>query len=57
MNHSDKISRRAATLRLAAMAGGAASLGALPSLAFAQSNYTERPITLIAPFGGAVGNA
>lgn len=33
MNHSDKISRRAATLRLAAMAGGAASLGALPSLA------------------------
>ena len=54
MNHSDKISRRAATLRLAAMAGGAASLGALPSLAFAQSNYPERPITLIAPFGGAV---
>ncbi len=54
MNHSDKISRRAATLRLAALAGGAASLGALPSRAFAQSNYPERPITLISPFGGAV---
>ncbi|MGE0426912.1 MAG: Bug family tripartite tricarboxylate transporter substrate binding protein [Hydrogenophaga sp.] len=54
MNTSNKISRRTATLRLAAMAGGAASLGALPSLAFAQSSFPERPITLIAPFGGAV---
>lgn len=54
MKDSRNISRRAATLRLAALAGGAASLGALPSLAFAQSSYPERPITLIAPFGGAV---
>jgi len=54
MNDSRHISRRAATLRLAALAGGAASLGALPSLAFAQNNFPERPITLIAPFGGAV---
>ncbi len=54
MNDSHNMSRRAATLRLAAMAGGAAGLVAAPSLALAQTNWPERPITLITPFGGAV---
>jgi len=54
MKNSHNISRRTATLRLAAMAGGAAGLGAIPSISMAQANWPERPITLVAPFGGAV---
>lgn len=48
------ISRRAASARLAALAGGAIGLGALPGMALGQTNWPEKPITLIAPFGGAV---
>lgn len=49
MSEQHKISRRAASMRLAAL-----GLGALPGLARAQANWPEKSITLVSPFGGAV---
>ena len=54
MTQSPTMSRRAASIRLAAMAGAGLGLAALPSLSRAQAAWPERPITLISPFGGAV---
>ena len=54
MSRQPNLSRRAAAARLASLAGGAVAMNALPGLAWAQGAYPQRPITLIAPFGGAV---
>jgi tripartite-type tricarboxylate transporter receptor subunit TctC len=54
MNPSIPVSRRKATLRIAAAAGGILGLGAMPRAVLAQGTYPDRPITLISPFGGAV---
>jgi tripartite-type tricarboxylate transporter receptor subunit TctC len=49
---SNRLTRRAAAARMAALAGGA--LGLAPAGALAQASYPEKAITLISPFGGAV---
>jgi tripartite-type tricarboxylate transporter receptor subunit TctC len=54
MSIHSTLTRRAATTRLAALAGGALGLGTVPLASLGQGIYPERPITLIAPFGGAV---